>query len=168
MLREIPQVLRSPFDGFFLDLDGVFADFEGRFFKLTGRQCREVSQRELWKVVMADRNFFYDLELMPNADVLWRYCKQYNPCFLTGLPVKQAFRDQKLRWVSDKFGAEWVCHVVPKRDKQKHSGPNKVLIDDSLENIEQWISKGGLGILHDGDVWKTIDQVEALRLAYNI
>ena len=39
-------------------------------------------------------------------------------------------------------------------DKQNYSGPNKILIDDREDNIQQWKSKNGIGIL-----FKSTDQV---------
>jgi 5'(3')-deoxyribonucleotidase len=156
----------NPFEAFALDLDGVFADFSGKFYEDTGKWPHEVTTKELWKHVNSVPDYFYSLKLMADADILWEYCKQYNPYFLTGLPVRQGSREQKMNWVRDKFGAEHRTVVVPKREKQNYSGPNKVLIDDTFSNIEQWINKGGHGILHDGDVFETIRKVEELRAAY--
>lgn len=165
-MKTIPIITDHPFEGVFLDLDGVFADFEGRFFKLAGRQCHEVDRKQLWKIVNSDPQYFYNLELCKDAEVLWDYVKQYKPEFLTGLPARQGGKEQKQRWVAEKFGTEWPTHVVPKRDKQLYSGPNKILIDDTQVNIDQWISKGGHGVFHTGDVWETIEKVEELRTAY--
>lgn len=161
---KVPQITTRPFE-VFLDLDGVFADFDGRFFEMTGKWPYEVEKKTLWKVVNSVDDYFYGLKLMQDAEYLWDYCKQYNPQFLTGLPTKQNGREQKMNWVREKFGSEWQCHVVPKRDKQLYSGPNKVLLDDTIVNIEQWSAKGGHGILHT-DVWDSIRKMEELRLAY--
>lgn len=167
-MRTVPQVDTRPFE-VFLDLDGVFADFEGFFFELTNKRIHEVEKRELWKVVNAHPHFFYSLKLMPEAEVLWDYCRQYRPTFLTGMPMSRGpfgGREQKLKWVAEKFGEEWTVHVVPKKQKQQWSGPNKVLIDDTRSNIDEWTVKGGLAVYHTGDVWKTIDKLEELRKAY--
>jgi len=115
---------------------------------------------------MADKKFFISLELMPDAEHLWAYTRQYNPIFLTGAPPGQSSREQKEEWVVKQFGAEWKTIVLPKKDKQLHSGPNKVLIDDNRQNINEWVAKGGHGILHKGDVWATIAAIEELRIGY--
>lgn len=166
MSKKIPVVDFNPFEGFFLDLDGVFADFDGMFFQLTGKWPHQVEKKHLWKVVNSKDDFFYSLSLMSDAHHLWEYTQQFNPTFLTGLPSKQGGREQKQRWVAEKFGQEWPVIVLPKREKQNHSGPNRVLIDDTMVNIEQWTLKGGHGIHHAGDVWETIEKIEALRKAY--
>lgn len=163
--KKIPLFTEPAPFALFLDLDGVFAGFDEKFFAMTGKWPHQVEKKQLWKVVNSVDDYFYSLPLMADADHLWAYCKQYTPQFLTGLPMKQNGREQKVNWVIDKFGSEWTTHVVPKRDKQLFSGPNKVLIDDTIVNIEQWTAKGGMGVLHR-DVWETITHLEELRLSY--
>ena len=36
-----------------------------------------------------------------------------------------------------------------------------MLVDDREDMTETWIAKGGIGILHMGDVWETIESMEA-------
>ena len=48
-------------------------------------------------------------------------------------------------------------------NKRKYAGPNCILIDDRDRNIEQWISSGGIGILHK-DYDTTISELEKLGL----
>jgi hypothetical protein len=167
MKKQIPKIDFNPFAAMFLDLDGVFADFERRVFEISGRYPHQFD-RGMWKVIMADREFFAKLEFMPGAEILWEYTKQYNPVFLTGAPPDERSQNQKREWVAKKFGDEWTTIVLPKKEKQFHSGPNKVLIDDTPINIEQWMDKGGRGVLHKGDVWDTINYVEDLRLGYKV
>lgn len=164
-MKIVPIISQNPFEGLFLDLDGVFADFNGKFFDITGKQPHEVHKKEMWKVIGGTRNFFYSLGLCEDAHHLWEYCKQYQPKFLTGLPSQRDGREQKQRWVAEKFGDQWETIVVPKRQKQDFSGPNRVLIDDTRDNIDQWVSKGGHGILHVS-VWDTIEQLEQLNKEY--
>jgi hypothetical protein len=164
--KSVPIIDFNPFDGFFLDLDGVYADFDGRFFKLTGKWPYQVEKKQMWKIINADDRYFASLEMMEDAHHLWEYTKQFMPTFLTGLPSKQGGKEQKENWVAEKFGSEWKVIVLPKRDKQLHSGPNRVLIDDTIVNIQQWTEKGGHGVHHRGDVWETIDYIEELRRSY--
>lgn len=167
-MRNVPKINTYPFE-LYLDLDGVFADFEGLFYDLTNKRVHEVEKRELWKIVNSHPHYFYSLKLMPQAEELWTYCQQYNPVFLTGLPMSKGpfgGKEQKLRWVAEKFGPDWVVHVVPKKRKQEWSGPNKVLLDDTHSNLAEWTAKGGHAVHHDGDIWKSIQHLEDLRLAY--
>lgn len=164
-MQTVPKIDFNPFAGFYLDLDGVFADFNSGFYKLAKKWPHEVTTGFMWKVINSHEQFFASLELMPDAEHLWEYSRQFNPTFLTGKPSKATGKEQKEGWVREKFGPEWTTIVLPKKEKQLHSGPGKVLIDDTSANVEQWISKGGFGVLH-GDVWDTIAKIEELRQGY--
>lgn len=164
-MRKVPIISSAPFE-LFLDLDGVFADFDKRVIHLSGgRHPREIKQG-MWKMIMADRDFFISLEMMPDAMTLWDYVKQYKPKFLTGAPPGNRAQSQKREWVVKHFGPEHQTIVLPSKEKQNYSGHYKVLVDDMSKNIDAWISKGGAGILHR-DVWDTIDQLEELRAQYS-
>ena len=144
----------------FLDLDGVFADFDARVHRLCGKFPHQLDRTRLWKIVSADKRFFAELELIEGCLELWEATRDLEPVFLTGAPRSRQFQEQKRDWVARIFGPEYLVHVVPKRLKQEFAGPGKVLIDDTPENIEQWIARGGHGILHTGDHAST---VRALR-----
>lgn len=165
-MKKIPVVDTNPFEAVFLDLDGVFADIEKRVTELAGKPRAELNKKQFWKTVYSVPNFFYQLELMPDAEVLWEYARQFQPKFLTGAPSGKSAQEDKRVWVKEKFGPEWETIVLPAREKQLHSGPNKILIDDTQRNIDEWVARGGHGIFHDGDVWRTITLVEELRQAY--
>ena len=165
MKRKVPIIDNKPFE-LFLDLDGVFADFNKRVFKLSGKWPHEL-QKGLWKIIMADKQFFASLEMMPDAEYLWEYAKQYNPVFLTGAPPGERSRNQKKEWVAKMFGDEHPTIVLPKRDKPLYSGWRKVLVDDTPANIQEWIEKGGAAV-HHKDPWESIEQLEELRKQYTV
>lgn len=150
----------------FLDLDGVFADFDARVKHLTGKHPSQLDRSRLWKMVNADKRFFAELELIEGCMLLWEATKDLEPIFLTGAPSSKVFQHQKREWVARIFGPEFVVHVVPKKLKQDFSGPHKVLIDDTPENIEQWIARGGHGILHAGDHASTVKALQQLLELY--
>ena len=160
---KVPKIDTRPFL-LFLDLDGVFSDFNRRVHHLSGKQPHELGNK-LWKIIMADKQFFASLELMKDAEYLWEYAKQYDPIFLTGAPPGERSREQKRVWVAEKFGEQYTTIVLPKKEKQLHSGPHKVLVDDTQVNIDQWVNKGGHGVFH-ADVWETIDRLEEIRSFY--
>ena len=150
----------------FLDLDGVFADFDKRVKHLSGKHPSQLDRAQLWKMINANKRFFAELELIEGCLMLWEATKELEPVFLTGAPASQIFQQQKREWVSRIFGPEFTVHVVPKKRKQEFSGPHRVLIDDMPENIEQWIARGGHGILHAGDHGSTVDALRQLVKLY--
>jgi hypothetical protein len=150
----------------FLDLDGVFADFDARVKRLTGKHPSQLDRSHLWKMVNTDKRFFAELELIEGCLVLWDATRDLEPVFLTGAPSVAAFQQQKREWVARIFGPQFTVHVVPKKLKQEFSGPHKVLIDDTPENIAQWIARGGYGILHAGDHAATVAALQELIALY--
>ena len=45
--------------------------------------------------------------------------------------------------------------------KSRHSGPNRILVDDKDTTIKQWRISGGVGILHFGSTWQnTINELQ--------
>lgn len=150
----------------YLDLDGVFADFDARVKHLTGKHPSQLDRSHLWKMVNRDKRFFAELELIEGCMALWEATKDLEPIFLTGAPSSKVFQEQKREWVARIFGPGFTVHVVPKKLKQDFSGPHKVLIDDMPENIEQWIARGGHGILHSGDHASTVRALQQLLALY--
>jgi 5'(3')-deoxyribonucleotidase len=150
----------------FLDLDGVFADFDARVKRLSGKHPGQLDRSRLWKMINADKRFFAELELIEGCMLLWEATKDLEPIFLTGAPTSKVFQEQKREWVVRIFGPEFTVHVVPKKLKQEFSGPGKVLIDDTPENIEQWNARGGHGILHTGDHASTVKALRELMDLY--
>lgn len=150
----------------FLDLDGVFADFDARVKRLSGKHPNQLDRARLWKMINADKRFFAELELIEGCLLLWEATKDLEPVFLTGAPSSKVFQQQKREWVGRMFGPEFTVHVVPKRRKQEFSGPHCVLIDDTPETIEQWIARGGHGILHAGNHASTVEALKKLIELY--
>lgn len=151
----------------YLDLDGVFADFDARVKRLTGKHPSQLDRGHLWKMVNSDKRFFAELELIEGCMLLWEATKDLEPIFLTGAPTSKTFQQQKKEWVTRLFGPEFVVHVVPRKLKADFSGPHKALIDDTRENIEQWVARGGHGIHHTGDHVSTVNALRQLLELYD-
>lgn len=160
------MTLHKPKLQVFLDLDGVFADFDARVKHLSGKHPSQLDRSHLWKMINADKRFFAELELIEGCMMLWEATRDLEPIFLTGAPANKTFQQQKREWVARIFGPEFTVHVVPKKLKQDFSGPHKVLIDDTPENIERWIEKGGYGILHAGNHASTVNALNQLLELY--
>jgi hypothetical protein len=62
----------------FVDLDGVLADYDNGFKRLTGRYPNEVSDQEMWDLLIKNNNgagFYRHLQPMSDAGELWGYFK---------------------------------------------------------------------------------------------
>ena len=82
---------------------------------------------------------------------LWNYVKSKNPTILTstGTANPQIKRQNKLKQTKSLgIPEDKVIFVTNGTDKGGYAGRNKILIDDSPENIRAWVNNGGTGILH--------------------
>ncbi len=140
----------------FVDLDGVMADFDKGVVKVTGKRPDEQPLNQMWKSLARHGDFYYSLDLMPDATTLWKYVVKFNPIILSGLPMGSWAPGQKKRWVGEHLG--WDIPVVlgmardKPQDAMKYLGVNTlegcILIDDRKKAKTLWESAGGTFILH--------------------
>lgn len=147
----------------YLDMDGVLADFNGQMIKHFGVPFDQIGggdAKERWRLISAELPDVYArLDALPDADDLvagvTEVCVKYDalPGILTAIPKFGRLplaQKHKYEWLRKRW--PHLCknfNIGPFAvDKQNHSRPGYVLIDDSHLNIPQWIDKGGIGILH--------------------
>jgi len=148
----IKEILNSKKPKIYCDMDGVVADFEGQVKKIYGPD-KKVEDVLPFRNLPGD--WFLNLPKVKDADLLMRELKKYDVQMLTGMPGKKAMpyaSDHKKQWMKKNYGlpVDKVITVFTS-DKPKYAvlnGISNVLIDDTLENIQKWESKGGIGILH--------------------
>ena len=138
----------------YCDMDGVVADFISYTTNILGHKFTDDDWDEL------PDDMFLQLSKMQDADVLWKYIKQFDPFMLTAVPresrgpiSKRAGKD-KTRWMKKNFRlSEDRMRIVLRKNKKnfamdgRDKRPN-VLIDDHMGNIKEWESAGGIGVHH--------------------
>jgi len=146
----------------FCDMDGVIVNFNKGYEELTGTKLDGTYQtsEEFWDPINKKGSEFWEnLEWMPDGKRLWNYISEYYPVILSS-PSRRGYgsREGKKNWVDRELpGTSLILEYS--FNKQKYSGVDRILIDDRDSNIEQWISKGGIGILHTS----TEDTIEQLK-----
>jgi len=137
---------------FYLDCDGVMADFNRHFKKLTGYDPQEYEDKfgsgKFWKVVQNSGEFFYDLEMMEDAQELYDAVKHLNPVILTGTPSHDEAIHQKVRWVRKIFGNNQIVICCKSKNKYHYCFEGDVLVDDFLKHSQKWIDAGGIFVHH--------------------
>jgi hypothetical protein len=151
----------------FCDMDGVLTDFEKRFTSLNPEKLSPAQYQtkygieKFWSFIDGENGvkFWVGMQWMKDGKELWEYIKKYNPILLSAPSRNNESRLGKRLWVKNNLpGVKLVLASADK--KQNYSGRNKVLIDDRKDNIDQWRSQGGIGILHT-NTQDTIKQLQA-------
>lgn len=134
----------------YCDLDGTLADFDKKVLEISGGiPANELDkQKRLWGLIAKQKNFFGELDWMPDGKLLWNTILPLNPIILTGLPQGNWARGQKLDWCTRELGYEVPVITTYSREKHLHSGPKHVLIDDRLKLKDKWVNAGGIFIHH--------------------
>ena len=151
----------------YLDIDGVLVDFDGGFKKLTGQYPNDFERKygteEFWRQIPTDTTKFWkELEWMPDGKQLFQYTEKYKPTLLSAPSKAQTSKQGKREWRDINIpGVKLILKGA--KFKHEYAKPNHILIDDRADNIERWISAGGIGIEHF-DAVSTIKKLKQLGL----
>ena len=151
------------------DMDGVLTDFEKSFEKYSeGIPPREYEKKfgkdKFWELIdgKGKVGFWVGMPWMEDAKQYWDYIKNYDVELLSSPSRSSTSRLGKRLWVRNNTpGVKLTLAQASK--KQNYAAPNHILIDDRKSNIDQWISQGGIGILHTSAA-DTIQQLKQLGL----
>lgn len=147
----------------FVDMDGVLCNFHKRFKEVYRKEPdvdylsdskKNKIYRQRFKDFISNKNFA-NLEPMPDMELGLNFLKSVSnhiPVNILSSTACEEYFDelseQKVFWLN-KYNIDYNPIFVPgKRLKQQYSKPGYVLIDDTVSNIDEWISMGGIGILH--------------------
>jgi hypothetical protein len=140
----------------FCDLDGVLADFDKGVQNVTGKLPHEQSLSAMWRALARTPNFYATLDWMPDGKQLWNYIAPHSPIILSGLPIGNWARGQKIQWVGRELG--WDVTGIYGWSREKHLDAMKmltttdlsgcVLVDDRKKTKTLWESVGGTFVLH--------------------
>jgi hypothetical protein len=166
----------------YLDMDGVLMDFNGHKSRyLPPWEKREYHHlpRSEWTAeeaardaelhtVMKRREFWTTMQPMPDAHVLWSYCRPLRPKVLTATPTGAVYAaccaNDKLKSIFTHFDSTFPVedfHAVLRSEKRNHAMPGHILVDDMHANCVEWTEAGGLAILHT-DAISTIRKLKEL------
>lgn len=154
----------------YCDMDGVLTDFNKQFQSLNPEHLTpskyetKYGKDKFWNFIDVDNKvkFWETMPWKPDGKQLWEYIVKYNPTLLSAPSRSPASRLGKRKWVKNNLPKTHLILAAPDK-KQNYSKKNSILIDDLPDNIEQWRSQGGIGILHT-NTQDTIKQLQAYGL----
>jgi len=142
----------------YCDMDGVLVDFDKGYQTLTGKETHHVDvqgKSEFWDAFrsglenkkMQEKDYWANLQWMPDGKELWDHIKQYKPTLLSAPSRDPQSRWGKRIWVKKNIpGTPLILAYAP--SKKNYANKDSILIDDRISNISDWNAAGGIGILH--------------------
>ncbi len=154
------------FDKIYFDMDGVLADFEKgvvqlcKLNPLPQSQSEDVNNAEyealMWRRIRDVPHFYDRLEMMPGiGDLFAQLCEKYPGKIeiLSAIPKPKkgvlTAKEDKISWVRRLLSTTVPINIVYREEKQCYCrGEASILIDDYEKNVNEWIRKGGTGIIY--------------------
>ena len=151
----------------YCDMDGVLVDFEKGYYDLTGTSTKQFPKGDnsFWQPISdAGAEFWANLPWMSDGQELWRYIKKYKPNILSAPSQDPSSKIGKEAWLKMNLQNSFKkAYFYNRANKKLFAGPNRILIDDMKQTIDEWNAKGGIGIFHTSAA-DTISQLKKLGL----
>jgi len=152
-------MLRNPDAIIYSDSDGVICDFSAGSEKVLGHRFDNKARAKNGEKLNAVNDFWETLPPMPDLHMYWGYIAKYHPHILTAVPsFPWVFEWQDI----DRGKRAWYRKNIPtipqrnihivererKRDFARNGKVRNILIDDHVQNINEFEAAGGIGIHH--------------------
>ena len=151
----------------YCDMDGVLVDFEKGYYDLTGVHTKQFVKGDssFWEPISKEgASFWANLKWMPDGQELWRYIKKYKPNILSAPSQDPSSKIGKEAWLKMNLQNSFKkAYFYNRANKKLFAGPNRLLIDDMKQTIDEWNAAGGIGIFHTSSA-DTISQLKKLGL----
>jgi hypothetical protein len=148
-------------------MDGVLVDFEKGYYDLTGVHTTQFVKGDstFWEPISkAGASFWANLPWMSDGQELWRYIKKYKPNILSAPSQDPSSKIGKEAWLKMNLQNSFKkAYFYNRANKKLFAGPNRILIDDMQQTIDEWNTAGGIGIFHTSAA-DTISQLKKLGL----
>lgn len=154
----------------FVDMDGVIANFDRGVLELTGFTLDQQTEEEMWKKIneYGKSKFFTELHWTIGGKQLWYYVTNHfiHVKILSALGSNDKIDKKttvgKMGWLNRNIPSlreDDIILVSNKHKKHHYSKSENIIIDDNNVVIEEWVRKGGIGILYRN----TLDTISKLK-----
>ena len=152
------------------DMDGVLVDFIGGVMRELNIN-REPNQKELDTFLStlagSSKEFWSELDWMPDARKLWDTLKDLNTEILSACPTNCKFQPSvikgKKKWCQKNLGISKGINITTRKGKIRFVGEKTILIDDYIKTVKEWKAKGGIAI-HHKSARKTLSELKKILL----
>lgn len=150
----------------YCDMDQVLCNFMKGAEKSTGEPFATAEKERRWEAIRNTKDFWANLEWMPEAKRLYRFIDKYEPHILSAYSTNDPNSQLgKRKWLKKNTNiTTGKTHLVLRAQKRNFATTNgkpNLLIDDYIKNIQEWERAGGIGV-HHTSVTNTITQLKRL------
>lgn len=150
----------------FVDLDGVMSDFDGFFLQEFGVETKDVTKKEMWRLIHEYDRFFLKMPVMAGAYQLYEalpYDTEIAILTSAGTSNYAAVAEQKKAWVKEYIDKDMLVICVKDGLDKASMVQNKgdILIDDWRLNCEAWEAAGGVAVKYENAA-QAINDLRAL------
>jgi 5'(3')-deoxyribonucleotidase len=157
----------------YVDMDGVLCDFLGAVSKLVGKEIKThedwaAHRDECWPLIAKEGSDFWKcIKYFKNGRwLIAELCTiRTKVVILSAYPTILALKEDAIKgkraWLLKNItkNTRDTAIFCPVIEKQNYAKPGDVLIDDNALTIEQWNSRGGIGIYHE-NTCKTLAELK--------
>jgi hypothetical protein len=131
-------------------MDGVLTDFDLAYEQLTGIDIKgqHFNDKSFWEPIdRAGVKFWSEMKWKEDGKELWEYIMKYKPKLLSAPSRENSSRVGKHEWSERELpGVPLLLRSA--QHKKDFADEKSILIDDREDNVNGWIEKGGIGIIH--------------------
>lgn len=147
-------------------MDEVLCNFMKGAEKATGEPFATAEKEKRWEAIKNTKDFWANLEWMPDAQRLYRFINKYDLNILSAASTRDPnSKPGKMKWLKKNTNLRPskinLVLRAQKRDFATLGGNPNVLIDDYIKNIQEWERAGGIGI-HHTSVSNTISELKKM------
>ena len=136
----------------YCDLEGVLIDFDARFKQMTGKNPHiyrlQNNGKKFWEYIHTKIGAEFWTEALWTKDGrrLWNLISNHNPTVITSPGVNNISKSGKEAWIKNNLSPLPSVKFELSEEKPTYSKTNSIMIDDRKKVVDQWISRGGIGI----------------------
>lgn len=155
----------------YCDMDGVLCDFDKMFKSLSNFPASSIPTPSMWKIINSQGHGFWsnmsptkDFNKLKTGLTSLADDHQLRLVFLTSTGEEEIYKNYKPniaasitkevkegknKWLQKHWGSNYrVIFATSGKNKSLYAVKNSVLIDDLPNNVQEFMNKGGFGILH--------------------
>lgn len=148
----------------YVDMDGVLCDFRKAWNRVKGSH----PGLDWWEVTMKEGpRWWATMDWMPGGPILWKYVTHNFPNvkILSAVDGPEGFPDMaiegKMSWCRKHLGIPYEDMIFAEGGKSRYARRGDILIDDQIDNYEEWRAAGGIAILHSS-------AIETINILYRL